>query len=164
MQYCTRVNQPDATERELLTEFQQLQFPTDTFTFKENQFVGCGYDCTIGPHRVEGKNDKKSKVTGNLFVETQQTFDHKRTWQWSGLSLSLQPDAQHGCDFFVMAAYGPPDHSWFFWAKPQTWQEWCKQGTLRETMKGANGNRAGSYARGYTIRVEELKKELNHWL
>ena len=155
MQHCSRENQPEATEQELLTEFQVLQYPAETFTFKENQFVGCGYDCLIGPHRVEGKNDKKSKVTGNVFIETQQTFDNKRTWVWSGLSLSLQPDSQYGCDQFVVAVYGV-DASWFIWATPKEWQKLCKLGTLRETKQGANGNRPSSYARGYTIPILDL--------
>lgn len=146
-------------------EWQRIVRPTDTFMFHEHQHVGCGYDCWVGKKRVEGKNDMASKKWGNAFIELKQTFNSWRTWQFSGVSLSLIKDAKHWCDIFVMALYEKvgkdrwPTQSWFFWASPHEWKVWALTGETKRTGFEVNGNLPGSFAEGRVVPMNRLLTE-----
>ena len=102
---------------------------------------------------VECKYDYSAAVTGNLFLEYEQTSDNGCTFQPSGMTLAVKQSK------FIMFSVKHADriHHYVFTNTQMT----CMLGRhkfhklrRRRTPPGKNGNRPGAYTRGYLLPVK----------
>lgn len=132
------------SEQEYLTLTRDKFFPGNTVTYNTDQAVGVAWDGTIGKTRVEVKDDLASARTGNLFIETGQQFGGAN-WHPSGLVLA----AEQADIYLVVGHVG--NTSVVFGFHPWSLLEYVKPMRPVLTKVGANGNRAGSHARGRVL-------------
>jgi len=148
--------------------------PIENVIFVEGQQVGDAVDTLtkgcwlldgrqVGQIRNESKHDKKSKKYGNLFNEYEQTFSNWRptTKYPEGKTKSGLPLAVEQADIFTFIAYGHRGvQAYIFTFNPKKlYSELLKtQFPSALTEPGCNGNKPGSFARGWRLPFRKISQ------
>ena len=137
-------------------------------TFVDNQRVGVARDYKIAVidagsllpaeainQHVELKWDYIARKTGNLYLETQQTFDYGTTYKPSGMVLAMQQSM-----FIVFSVRHYTQTSHYVFTAVQMQKIMNRNLRITRTSKGSNGNRPGCWTYGKLLpflTVEEFK-------
>ena len=141
--------------------------PIKNVVFIEGQQVGDAVDTLtrgrwlldgkkVDEVRLEAKHDKASVTWGNIFGEIEQTFDDKNTWQRSGLPLVVDQ-----ADIFAPICYGHKGkEAYIFTFNPKKLYITLLEANFPQGTTGyrKNGNKPGSYARGWRIPFREISR------
>ena len=115
------------------------------------QSEGSAYDYTYEGKKIELKQDWKSKVTKNHFLEFEQCSHSNSPWKPSGFELSRRE-----ADLWVVA------NDDLLWQIPINQMEKMldeHKFSIQITKPRKNNNRIGQYARGYLVPLSIL----NHY-
>ena len=137
-----------------------------TLTHVDNQQVGDAVDfritaidegSSLPPEAlnkgVEMKFDYRAKRSGNLYLETRQTFDYGENYQRSGMNLAVEQS------FFIVFSVRFFNHvAHFVFTAPQMQEILTRPMRLVGTGDNANGNRTGCWTYGYLLPVRSIQE------